>query len=87
MIENQDEQRFELTENGFLVWAEYRIQDGKYVIPHVEAEPPLRGTGAADRLMMAIVAHARANILTIEPRCSYARAWFMRHPDAGDVLP
>jgi uncharacterized protein len=86
MIDNQDAQRFELTENGFLAWAEYRIRDGKYIIPHVEAEPPLRGTGAADRLMTAIVAHARANTLTIEPRCSYARSWFKRHPDAGDVL-
>jgi predicted GNAT family acetyltransferase len=86
MIDNQGEQRFELTENGFLAWAEYRIRDGKYVIPHVEAEPPLRGTGAADRLMAGIVAHARANQLVIEPRCSYARIWFMRHPDAADVL-
>lgn len=87
MIDNQDERRFELTEDGFLVWAEYRIQGDKYIISHVEAEPPLRGTGAAGRLMTAIVAHARANTRIIEPRCSYARAWFMRHPDAGDVLP
>ena len=87
MIDNQDEQRFELTENGFLAWAEYRLRDDKYIVHHVEAEPPLRGTGAADRLMNAIVAHARANTLIIEPRCSYARAWFQRHPDAGDVLP
>jgi predicted GNAT family acetyltransferase len=86
MIDNQDEQRFELTENGFMAWADYRIRDGVHVIPHVEAEPPLRGTGAADRLMAAIVAHARANKLTLAPRCSYARTWFMRHPDAGDVL-
>lgn len=86
MIDNSQEQRFELAENGFLAWAEYRIRDGKYVIPHVEAEPPLRGTGAADRLMAAIVAHARANKLTIEPRCSYASIWFRRHPAAGDVL-
>jgi predicted GNAT family acetyltransferase len=24
--------------------------------------------------------------LVIVPRCSYARAWFARHPEAGDVL-
>ncbi len=86
MNDNKDEQRFELEENGLLAWASYRIRDGVYVIPHVEADPPLRGTGAADRLMAAIVAHARANKLIIEPRCSYARIWFTRHPEACDVL-
>jgi predicted GNAT family acetyltransferase len=86
MIDNKDASRFEREENGLLVWAEYRIKDGKYLIPHVEAEPPLRGTGAAGRLMQDIVDHARAGQLVIVPRCSYARAWFASHPEAQDVL-
>jgi predicted GNAT family acetyltransferase len=86
MRDNTAEQRFELTENGLMAWAEYRIQNGIYVIPHVEADPPLRGTGAAGRLMAAIVTHARTRGFRLQPRCSYARAWFRRHPDAADVL-
>ena len=86
MRDNTAERRFELTENGLMAWAEYRIRDGIYVIPHVEAEPPLRGTGAAGRLLAAIVAEARAKGFRVEARCSYARAWFRRHPEAGDVL-
>ena len=86
MIDNKDKSRFELEENGLLAWADYRIRDGKYVLPHVEAEPPLRGTGAAGRLMQQIVDHARANQLVLEPRCYYARIWFQRHPEAADVL-
>ena len=86
MNDNPTESRFELEENGLLVWANYRIRDGKYVLPHVEADPPLRGTGAAGRLMQQIVDHARAQKLVLEPRCSYARAWFQRHPEAEDVL-
>ena len=86
MRDNVEESRFEREENGLLAWATYRVRDGKYQIPHVEAAPPLRGTGAAGRLMEDIVAHARAQQLVIEPRCSYARAWFQRHPEAGDVL-
>jgi uncharacterized protein len=86
MIDNREESRFELEENGLLVWAEYRIRDGKYLIPHVEAELPLRGTGAAGRLMQQIVDHARAQKLVLVPRCSYAQAWFERHPEADDVL-
>ena len=86
MRDNPDQSRFELEENGHLVWANYRIRDGKYVIPHVEAELPLRGTGAASRLMQQIVDHARAQKLVLVPRCSYAQAWFERHPDTQDVL-
>ncbi len=86
MKDNQAESRFELEEDGLLAWADYRIRDGKYVLPHVEAEPPLRGTGAAGRLMQAIVDHARAQKLVLEPRCDYARIWFQRHPEAADVL-
>jgi len=86
MIDNKKESRFELEENGLLAWADYRIRDGRYQLPHVEAEPPLRGTGAAGRLMQEIVDHARANQLVLVPRCSYARAWFARHPEALDVL-
>ena len=86
VIDNKEESRFEREENGLLVWANYRVRDGAYQIPHVEADPPLHGTGAAGRLMQDIVDHARAQQLVIVPRCSYARAWFKRHPEAEDVL-
>lgn len=86
MIDNKQESRFEREENALRVWATYRIRDGQYQLPHVEADPTLRGTGAAGRLMQEIVEHARARQLVIVPRCPYARAWFARHPEAQDVL-
>ena len=85
MIDNTEEQRFEAEENGKLVFADYRIRDGVHHLVHVEADPQLRGTGAAPRLMEAIAAHARAQGLKLRPRCSYAVIWFARHPDAQDV--
>ncbi len=86
MIDNQDLHRFELEEKGRLVFANYRTHDGRYVLTHVEADPELRGTGAAARLMEAITAYARANGLKLVPRCSYAVAWFARHPEMGDLI-
>jgi uncharacterized protein len=86
VIDNQARQRFEVEENGLAVFADYRAHDGRYVLTHVEADPGLRGTGAAARLMAAIVAHARGHGLKLIPRCSYAVAWFRRHPDAADVI-
>lgn len=86
MIDNEARQRFEAEEKGLAVFANYRAHDGRYVLTHVEADPALRGTGAAARLMEAIVAHARGHGLKLVPRCSYAVAWFRRHPEAADVI-
>ena len=85
MIDNTEHHRFELSENGLTVFADYRQQDNRYKLVHVEADPALRGTGAAARLMEQIVAHAREKNLVMVPRCTYAIAWFKRHPDAEDV--
>lgn len=85
MKDNRALQRFELEENGYLVFASYRTHDGRYVLTHVEADPALRGKGAAARLMEEIAAHARAENLKLVPRCPYAVAWFARHPEASDL--
>jgi predicted GNAT family acetyltransferase len=86
MIDNVEKQRFEAEENGKLVFADYRIREGHYALTHVEADPALRGTGAAPRLMEAIIAHARENGLKLQPRCSYTVTWFRRHPEARDLM-
>ena len=77
--------RFELAEQGAVAFADYRVQDGRLVIPHVEAAHALRGTGAAGRLMEGVVDAARQRGLKIVPHCSYADAWMRRHRDADDV--
>ena len=86
VADNAEHHRYELTENGLIAFADYRRRDGVVTIPHVEAPPEMRGTGAAGRLMTGIVAHARAEGFKIIPSCPYAGVWFERHPDARDVL-
>lgn len=84
------EQRFE---QGFAdpegqlrtVFADYAVQGDARVILHVEADPALRGTGAAGRFMQALAEYARAVGLKLTPRCSYAVAWMKRHPEFDDV--
>ena len=86
MIDNQTLHRFELEEDGHLVFANYRTHDDRYVLTHVEADPALRGTGAAARLMEAIAARAKEKNFKLVPRCSYAVAWFARHPVLSDLI-
>lgn len=85
------EQRFE---QGFtdaegqvrLVFADYAVQGDTRVILHVEADPALRGGGAAGRFMQSLAAHARNEGLKLQPRCSYAVLWHRRHPEYNDLL-
>jgi len=88
IFHDAERQRFEQDEGGKLVYASYRLHDGAYALVHVEADPELRGTGAADRFTTALIAHAREHGLKLLPYCSYARVWFGRHPGAiKDLTP
>jgi hypothetical protein len=70
--------RFEIDDEGVVVFADYRRRGDTLFIDHVETPPARRGRGAAGRLMAAIVEHAGHERLTIVPICAYAAAWMAR---------
>jgi Predicted acetyltransferase len=84
--DNAAGRRFELEIDGQVVFANYDRRDDTLVIRYVEAPVPLRGTGAADRLMRGIAGIARAEGRTITPLCGYAGAWLRRHREFHDLL-
>lgn len=77
--------RFELEQGGALAFADYRVDGGRMIIPHVEAAPELRGAGAAGRLMEGVVDAARRRGLKIAPLCPYADSWMRRHRETADL--
>jgi uncharacterized protein len=83
---NDARRRFELVEEGLTAFADYYDQGDRMVIPYVESPVPLRGRGTADRLMLGLAQIAREEGLRLAPTCSYAVAWFRRHPEWNDVL-
>ncbi len=68
-----------------IVFADYAVQGQTRAILHVEADPALRGTGAAGRFMQRLAEHARTEGLKLAPQCSYAVAWLKRHPEFDDL--
>ena len=86
VIDNAARSRFELVEDGRLAFADYIMRGEVLILPHVEADPAMRGKGAAGRLMEGVVAQARAAGLKIMPTCSYAAAWMRRHSEEQDLL-
>jgi hypothetical protein len=84
--DNAERKRYELTEDGRLAWADYHRNGDVVVLPHIEADPALRGTGAAGRLMEGVLANIRAEGLKVTPLCSYAVAYIRRHREHQDLL-
>ncbi len=80
LTDNESLSRFEILESGQTVFADYRVENGKLFIDHVESPVALRGAGAAGRLMTLVARHAQESNLTIVPICSYAAAWLRRNP-------
>jgi predicted GNAT family acetyltransferase len=76
---NPAKSRYELEVDGLIAFADYQRSGRRMVIPHVEADPALRGTGAAGRLMSQVAATARAEGMKIVPLCGYASAWLRRN--------
>lgn len=68
------------------VFCDYLSRDDIRVLTHVEADARLRGSGAAGDFMAGLADHLRAQGLKAHPVCSYAVAWFRRHPEAADLL-
>lgn len=59
---------------------------GKLVIDRTYVSEDLRGQGAGEKLVKAVVEKARAEQLSIVPQCSYAAHQFKKHPEYADVL-
>jgi hypothetical protein len=78
--------RYEMDEQGLTSWADYRRAGDRLYIDHVESPAPLRGSGAAGRLMAALSADARARNLRITPICGYAAAWLRRSKEFRDLV-
>jgi len=83
--DNPAEHRYEMESEGFLSFAEYRDVGPARVILHVETPPEAQGRGYAAKLMHALVEDAKARNLKLRASCSYAVAYFKRHPE--EVAP
>lgn len=86
LTDNTAESRFELNVDGQIAYANYERRGQSLVIPFVYSAPPLRGTGAAERVMEGVTEIARQEGRKIVPLCGYARAWLRRHPEHNELV-
>ena len=61
-------------------------ENGVAVIDHTFVDDSLRGQGVAGRLVRAAADQIRSENKKARAVCTYARAWFDRHPEERDLL-
>ncbi|MEK4515335.1 GNAT family N-acetyltransferase [Paenibacillus sp. FSL H8-0122] len=66
----------------------YRTEEntGNLVIDHTFVSEDLRGQGAGEKLVRAVVDLAREQSVKIVPECPYAAHQFEKHAEYKDVL-
>jgi len=83
---NEAAARFEAVVDGLLCRADYRLDGDTMRAFHTEVPRALEGRGIASELVRALFAHAEARGLSVDPVCSYVRAWARRHPEVESLL-
>lgn len=78
--------RFELIIEGHVCELDYQREDKIMTITHTGVPPALGGRGIAAELTEFALKTARDNGWKIRPQCSYAAAYFKRHPEHADLL-
>jgi uncharacterized protein len=81
-----DRQRFEVQIGDQLAVLIYRQQGGAITLIHTEVPEALSGRGVGAALAKAALDYARANRLTVIPRCPFVRRYLQGHPEYQDLL-
>jgi len=77
---NEADNRFETTINGYPAKLDYLLDKDTLVITHVGVHPELRGRGVAGHITKFALEHAKSRSLRVIPMCSYVAAFIQRNP-------
>jgi len=75
--------RFSTEVDGSRAQLDYTLADGVMTITHTRVPPAIGGRGIAAQLMEAALGAARAAGWSVNPACSYAKAYLEKHPQGA----
>lgn len=81
IIHSPNSGRFEITEDGYTAYAQYKIHDGFMDVSHTIVPSHLENRGMASALVKAAYDWCRSEGLVPQGSCSFASAWLKRHPE------
>ncbi|MFN2188578.1 MAG: GNAT family N-acetyltransferase [Candidatus Promineifilaceae bacterium] len=86
VVNNQDENRFEVRVAEHLAVIDYYRLEDEIVYTHTGVPEPLSGQGLASKMAEAALEYARGEGLKVVPQCPFVRAYMRRHKQYQDLL-
>jgi hypothetical protein len=75
--------RFTTVVDGSHAELDYTLAEGVMTITHTRVPPAIGGRGIAAQLMEAALSAARGAGWSVNPACSYAKAYLEKHPQGS----
>jgi predicted GNAT family acetyltransferase len=86
VINNPAHHRYELTVDGHLAAAHYKISDGVITFVHTEVPPELGGRGVGSKLVKGALDQVRSDGLKVIAECPFVKAYIGKHAEYADLL-
>ena len=86
VIDNPTEHRYELTVDGHLAGAYYKLSDGVITFVHTEVPKELGGRGIGSQLVKGALDDVRARNLKVVAQCPFVAGYIGKHADYSDLL-
>jgi len=85
VIDNAEEQRFELEVDGHTAFAAYDRDGDVVVFTHTVVPSALRGQGVGSRLVEGALTQVRAAGGKVRPLCTFVAGYMAQHPQWSDL--
>lgn len=83
--DNKSASRFELSVDGSIAFANYRLAGDRVIITHTETPPALRGRGIASELIKGALGLIRTDGNKVVAGCSFVVDYLRQHPEYADI--
>ncbi|MGX1744712.1 GNAT family N-acetyltransferase [Bosea sp. NPDC055353] len=86
VVENAEQNRFELSLDGGTALVAYRRDGERLVLVHTEVPAELSGQGVGSKLAKGVFELLRASKRKAVVRCEFLKGWIAKHPEYNDVV-
>ncbi|WP_293810987.1 GNAT family N-acetyltransferase [uncultured Bosea sp.] len=86
VVENPEQNRFELSLDGGTALVAYRRDGQRLVLVHTEVPEQFAGQGVGSRLAKGVFELLRASKRKAVVRCEFLKGWLAKHPEYEDVV-
>ena len=86
VVENAEQNRFELVLDGGTALVAYRRDGERLVLVHTEVPSQFAGQGIGSKLAKGVFVLLRASGRKAVVRCEFLKGWVAKHPEYDDVV-